>query len=444
MMLREEMPQALRDTASSNPDGIFSNSSLFAAALCLSLLSHLVQAADLDNDMAPPMSIEEAAATTAYPIKAQLSRLGVTGSFRTGYWSSNRLYDDVSGVGTASAWLKLEKKLDNGIGLFAEGYSAREDLRTDGNTRSSIREMYVETRKGDFDFRVGRQIIAWGRTDRLNPTDNLTPRDARLLATDIDEDRFGSLAAKALWSLAANDSLTLVLLPEFQANKSYSKFTEVIPTANNQWAIKYDQSGKAIDWSVSYYDGYDLSPDLSASYVYEHYRIKVLGMDIATTIGSNRFALESAYTQTQDMNGTNEYIKNPFLYTVIGVEHDFGNNTSGIVQIFNRHIYNYSTPDTSTSLKLLRSVVISQLDRNQDGISIRIAKKWLNETLETELAGSTLLERNGYSLRPRVTYLWSDSIKLLAGYEYYAGNSNTYYGYLKKNNTLFMELRYFY
>ena len=441
MTLREEMPQVLRATASSNPDGIFSNSSLFAAALSLLLLSPLVQAADLDNDLAPPMSPEEAAATTAHPIKAQLSQLGVTGSFRTGYWSSNRLYDDVSGVGTASAWLKLEKKLDNGIGVFAEGYSAREDFRTDGNTRSSMREMYVETRQGDLDFRVGRQIIAWGRTDRLNPTDNLTPRDARLMAADIDEDRFGSLAAKASWNLTANDSLTLVLLPEFQANKSYSKYTEVIPTANNQWAIKYDQSGKAIDWSVSYYDGYDLSPDLSASYVYEHYRTKVLGMDIATTIGSNRFALESAYTQTQDMNGTNEYIKNPFLYTVIGVEHDFGNNTSGIVQIFNRHVYNYTTP---TAAGLYHAIFSSQLDRNQDGISIRIAKKWLNETLETELAGSTLLERNGYSLRPRVTYLWSDSIKLLAGYEYYEGNSNTYYGYLKKNNTLFMELRYFY
>ena len=441
MTHREEMPQVLRATASSNPDGIFSNSSLFAAALSLLLLSPLVQAADLDNDMAPPMSPEEAAATTAHPIKAQLSHLGVTGSFRTGYWSSNRLYDDVSGVGTASAWLKLEKKLDNGIGVFAEGYSAREDFRTDGNTRSSMREMYVETRQGDLDFRVGRQIIAWGRTDRLNPTDNLTPRDARLMAADIDEDRFGSLAAKASWNLTANDSLTLVLLPEFQANKSYSKYTEVIPTANNQWAIKYDQSGKAIDWSVSYYDGYDLSPDLSASNVYEHYRTKVLGMDIATTIGSNRFALESAYTQTQDMNGTNEYIKNPFLYTVIGVEHDFGNNTSGIVQIFNRHVYNYTTP---TADGLYHAIFSSQLDRNQDGISIRIAKKWLNETLETELAGSTLLERNGYSLRPRVTYLWSDSIKLLAGYEYYEGNSNTYYGYLKKNNTLFMELRYFY
>ena len=107
MTLREEMPQALRATASSNSDGVFSNSSLFAAALSLLLLSQLVQAADLDNDMAPPLSPEEAAATTAHPIKAQLSQLGVTGSFRTGYWSSNRLYDDVSGVGTASAWLKL-------------------------------------------------------------------------------------------------------------------------------------------------------------------------------------------------------------------------------------------------------------------------------------------------------------------------------------------------
>lgn len=435
----EKMSPAFSVPTSSNAGGIFSITG-FLIALLLTTTPR-VFAGDIDNDLAPPLSPEEAAAESSNPLKNRLSQLGITGSFRTGYWSSNRLYDDVEGVGTASAWLKLEKKLDNGIGLFAEGYSAREDFRSDGNTRSSMREMYIETRHGDFDFRIGRQIIAWGRADRLNPTDNLTPRDARLMAADIDEDRFGSLAAKAAWNLNANSSLTLVLLPEFQANKSYSKYTEIIPTANNQWAVKYDESGKAIDWSVSYYDGYDLSPDLSSSYVYMHYRTKVYGFDMATTVGSNRFALESAYTQTQDMNGTDEYIKNPFLYTVFGVEHDFGNNTSGIIQIFNRHVYNYTTP---TSAGLYHAIFSSQLDRDQDGISIRVAKKWMNETLETEIAGSTLLERNGYSIRPRVTYLWSDSIKLLAGYEYYSGNSYTYYGYLKNNNTLFMELRYFY
>jgi len=428
-------------TSCSRRDGVFSHSLLYSALLSVLLTSVHIQAVGQDNGIATPLSPEAVALAASNPFKAKLNELGVTGSFRTGYWSSNRLYDDVNGVGTASAWIKLEKKLDNGIGLFAEGYSAREDFRSDGNTRSSMREMYVESRHGDFDFRVGRQIIAWGRTDRLNPTDNLTPRDSRLMAADIDEDRFGSVAIKSAWNLNANSSLTVILLPEFQANKSYSAYSDNIPTANNQWAVKYDQSGKAIDWSVSYYDGYDITADLSSNKVYEHYRIKVFGFDMATTIGNNRFALESAYTQTQDMNGTDEYIKNPFLYTVVGVEHDFGNNTSGIVQIFNRHVYNYSTPTTAG---LYHAIFSSQLDRDQDGISIRIAKKWLNETLETELAGSTLLERNGYSLRPRVTYLWSDSIKLLAGYEYYSGNSYTYYGYLKNNNTLFMELRYFY
>jgi hypothetical protein len=443
MMLLGKMPASELSSQQTNFGCIFSRRAMaYGAVFAVALSCSLARADNLENGMDPALAPDQASPPTQ-SLKNELARLGITGSVRTGYWSSNRLYDDVDGIGTASAWLKLEKKLDNGIGLFAEGYSAREDFRSDGNTRSAMREMYIETRRGDFDFRIGRQIIAWGRTDRLNPTDNLTPRDSRLLAADIDEDRFGSLAVKTAWNLDSYSSLTLVWLPEVQVNKSYSKFSENIPTANNQWAIKYDQSGKTIDWSLSYYDGYDITSDLSSAYVYNHYRIKVYGMDMATTVGSNRFALESAYTQTQDMNGTNDFIKNPFLYTVFGVEHDFGNNTSGIIQIFNRHVYNYTDPNTSTA-SLYHAIFSSQLDRNQDGISIRIAKKWLNETLETEIAGSTLLERNGYSLRPRVTYLWSDSIKLLAGYEYYAGNKNTYYGYLKDNNTLFMELRYFY
>jgi hypothetical protein len=75
---------------------------------------------------------------------------------------------------------------------------------------------------------------------------------------------------------------------------------------------------------------------------------------------------------------------------------------------------------------------------------VRIAKKWWNETLETELSGSALLERRGYLIRPRLVYAWSDQIKLLAGYEYFDGSSNTLYGLLKRNRLLFTELRYFF
>ena len=137
--------------------------------------------------MVPP----EAAVDARPAALKTLNALGLTGSLRGGYWSSNRLFDDRSHIGTASTWLRMDKRLDNQLGIYAEVFGAREDMRSDGNEVARVREAYLDGRVGALDFRLGKQIIAWGRADRLNPTDNLTPRDARLLAADIDEDRFG-------------------------------------------------------------------------------------------------------------------------------------------------------------------------------------------------------------------------------------------------------------
>ena len=346
-------------------------------------------------------------------------------------------------LGTASTWLKLDKRLDGGFGVFAEAYASREDFRSDGNSNARFREAYLDARFGQLDVRLGKQIIAWGRADRLNPTDNLTPRDAKLLAADIDEDRFGAVAAKASWNFTASTSLTTVWLPSFQPNRIAMRngMREQVPDDQRNWAIKLDQSGKAIDWSVSYYEGRDLSGDLGADFVLRHYRNRVIGADAATTVGPWRFALESAYTRTEDPDGSIPFLKNPFVYTVFGVERDFGDNTNAIVQLFNRTVLNYQQPSGAAQL---HAILTSQLDRTQNGVSVRIAKKWMNETLETELSGLRLFERNGYSIRPRMVYLWSDQIKLLAGYEYFNGSSDTIYGLYHSNSTLFTEVRFYF
>ena len=51
------------------------------------------------------------------------------------------------------------------------------------------------------DVRAGRQIIAWGRADGLNPTDNLTGEDLTLLAPDDDDRRLGTTALRASYYL---------------------------------------------------------------------------------------------------------------------------------------------------------------------------------------------------------------------------------------------------
>ncbi len=440
-----------------------------AGSLGFPLIPFAAQAAE--NGDAPPLAPPEAGTPGSgaggrkeeSTPRNSLAQAGITGSLRSGYWSSNRRLDDETNIGVASAWLKLDKKLDSGVGLFAEGYLANEDVFGDRRDASRLREGYVEGRKGNFDYRVGKQIIAWGRTDRLNPTDNLTPRDATLLAGDIDEDRFGSLAAKASWNFDAATSLTGVWIPEFRPNvvplpaRPGVVYQENVPDSSRQWALKLDQSGKAIDWSVSWFDGFDLSADISpgpttaAAQVVklDHHRIRVLGADAATTRGSFRFALEAAYVRTEDPDGINPGIKNPFVYGVFGVERDYTGNLTVIVQAFTREVVSYSNPEdianpAARAIAVQQAVANNQYDRTQQGLSARIDKKWFNETLEGELAAAVLLNRDGYSLRPRVIYIWSDSIKFITGYEYFKGSDKTTYGLLEKNKLLYAELRYFF
>ena len=437
-----------------------------AGILGFPLIPFAAQAAE-DADE-PPLAPPEAGSAAggskekSAPHKP-LTEAGITGSLRGGYWSSNRRLDDETNIGVASAWLKLDKKLDSGIGLFAEGYLANEDVFADRRDESRLREGYVEGRKGNFDYRVGKQIIAWGRADRFNPTDNLTPRDATLLAGDIDEDRFGSLAAKGTWNFDAHTSVTAVWIPQFRPNvvplplRRGIAFQENIPDSARQWALKLDQSGKAIDWSVSWFDGFDLSADISPGPMtaagqvvkLDHRRIHVLGADAATTRGSFRFAAEAAYVRTEDPDGINPGIKNPFVYGVFGVERDYPDNFTVIVQAFAREVMHYSDPEAITNpgvraIAVQQAIVNSQYDRRQQGMSVRIDKKWFNETLEAELAAIALLNRDGYFVRPRIIYLWSDSIKLIAGYEYFVGSDKTTYGLLEKNRTLYSEVRWYF
>lgn len=440
-------------------------------ALCLTTLFCAAQAPCFaapaaEDDDEPALAPAEADAGKAKDqpgLRSTMAQAGITGSLRAGYWSSNRQLDDETNFDVASAWLKLDKKLESGIGLFAEGYFANQDVFGHNDDVSRLREAYFEGRKEKLDYRIGKQIIAWGRTDRLNPTDNLTPRDATLLVPDVDEDRFGSVAAKAAWSFDAYTSLIGIWVPQFQPNvipesaRPGVLVQESTPDSNNQWALKFDQSGKTVDWSVSFFDGFDLNGDLSPGPLtsagqvvkLDHHRIKVLGADAATTRGAFRFAAEAAYTRTEDPDGTDPGIKNPFFYGVFGVERDYTDNLTVIVQAFTRYVTHYSDPEAITdpvarAIAVQEAVVNSQYDRRQYGLSARIDKKWFNDTLEAELATIALLNRDGYLVRPRVIYLWSDSIKIIAGYEYFRGSDKTLYGLAEKNSTLYSEVRWYF
>ena len=424
---------------------------LFVAGLFAGLISVRVDAAE--GELAP--------ATDAAP--SSLPSLNPNGSLRGSYWNISHNPIGRNDFGVAALWLKAAPHLGEKATLNVEGWTRASNELSSDSTQSLLREGYLDTGIGAADFRIGKQIIVWGKADQLNPTDNLSPRDNALFIAESDDQRQGTVAAKGTYNFSDDYSgmaATAIWLPRFRPNiqpippTPGVTFSESIP-GGDQYAVKLEQSGKSVDWSMSYFHGYDLNPDISIQSAQpgalnlslQYHRIRVLGADAATVLGRYGLRAEMAYTQTEDAAGSDPFIKNPFFYGVFGADRTFFEYLNVNVQYFERRISNYSDPNAiadplTRTVAIQQSIVSNQQDSSQQGLSMRIADKWLHETLDAELAVVYNLTRSDYLLRPKIGYAFDDHWKGLLGATLFRGDANTFFGMLRDRSAVFGELRY--
>jgi hypothetical protein len=384
---------------------------------------------------------------------------GLSGSLRGGYWSGSRSLDEREDLGTAALWLKAMPKLRENASLLLEGWVANKNYSGD-KSPALLREAHLDLTLGPADIRLGKQLIIWGRADRLNPTDNLTPRNYTALMPEDDDQRFGTIAAQLSYHF---DSiwLTGIWLPKFTPSTVPIHkapglgFTEQIPDSSRQWAVKLEQTSRAVDWSVSYFDGFDLIPDLGVGTVgpaqvnvlLRHFRTRVIGADAATALGHFGVHAEAAYTFTENPQGLDPLIPRPFFYAVLGIDRTFFEYLNVNVQYYQRRIDHFSDPN-AISDPLLRAVAVqnaiwhNQLDASQHGVTVRISDKWFHEMLEAELAAIYDFTRRDYAVRPKIIYALSDHWKATLGADLFRGQAQSYYGNLRDNSLWFVELRY--
>ena len=388
--------------------------------------------------------------------KSVLQKPDLNGSVRAGYFSSSRKLDGKNDLGTGSLWLKATQNIGEDVSLVAKGWIRNDEFY---GSSKKLQEGYLNFSTGNVDYRVGRQIIVWGRADRLNPTDNLTPRNFTLLTVEEDDQRLGSLAAKITYHSHEN-SLTGIWFPDMDPNifpvatTPGVFYTQRIPHAHRT-ALKFDRSGSDVDWSTSYYSGLDLNPDIAIgatttsgiNLIFDYNPIRVLGMDAATVIGRYGLRAEAAYTWTANASASDFLIKKPFLYMVMGGDRTFFDYFNVNIQYYLRHVTNFSDPQAIAD-PLLRTVAVqaaalwNQFSRSQHGISARVSNKWFNETLEGEIAAVTSFGLSNYFIRPKLVYAFSDNVKGSLGLDIYRGESNTFFGRLRDNSLLFAEMKY--
>ncbi|MDD2719773.1 MAG: hypothetical protein PHH47_00510 [Gallionella sp.] len=405
------------------------------------------------------------AAMFALPVVAEemekdlLQRLEFTGSIRASGWAHSLSLDQRKDIAVAAFWLKVEPRLGQDTLLVLEGWGMNSDVVQGAAQKGKIREAYLSSSVGSLDFRIGKQLIIWGKADRFNPTDNLSPRDYTLLVPEDEDQRLGVNSIKATYNAEAL-SVTAIWEPRFNPNilplpstpgLSFSEFVR----PSNQVALKVEQSGQDVDWSASYFKGADINPDISLSSFtangtflrLDYHQIRVLGADAATVIGQYNLRAEGAYTVTEDAVGGNPFVKNPFVYLVVGGDRTIDDNLNVNLQYFMRRVENYSDPRAIANpllqaIAIQSAVVSNQLERFQQGLIFRVSDKWINETLEAEVAGVYSFTNQDYVVKPKIIYAFDDHWRGTIGAALFRGNSETYYGRLRNNSTTFIEIKY--
>jgi hypothetical protein len=348
------------------------------------------------------------------------------------------------------------------IGFFLDANLYGEDFTRSADTVGDVRELYSFGNLHKFDLKLGRQIIVWGRADKVNPTDSLSVRDLTFLAPNDDDQRTGVFTAQQTYTFG--DSRIIAVwqpewrepkfpIPELPAGVSIDSSKPENP--ERQFALKFDRTGGDVDFSFSYFNGIDrvpdleLAPGLGLNILLAFKPIEVFGADAAFNLGSYGLRAEVAYTKTGDDGGDSPTTKNSFWFGVIGADRSISENLNVNLQYMIRSIDNWQSPNVIANpvTKLLAQegqLLANQQQAFQQGLTVRVLHRALEQTLETELAGIVWFQKGDSLFRPKITYSFNDRWKGILGAEIYSGPQDSHLGRLVPYTSGFTEVRYFF
>jgi len=348
-----------------------------------------------------------------------------------------------------------------------------------------LKEAYVDLYGFVFenlDIRIGRQRIAWGTADKLNPTDNLNPYDLE----DIwDFGRhLGSDGLRATYYL--NDwtfifvyipTFTPAVLPFGDWSKALSPSFElptgltlrnsvdnIIMPKNNLWQSSiagFKIARKLFDYdvSLSYVYGRDYLPivnktiftptatpgevDITSELIYP--RMNIIGMDMAGAITDVGIWAEAGIFMPEkvimlsDLSalgiGTQKSISlddKPYVKYVIGADYTFKNG----IYINGQYLHGFIHERGESAL--------------ENYIMFSLEWKLMNDKLKiVPLGGGIEIKdfnnvKDNYALIfvPEINYYPVPNAELLLGVRFIDGKSSTVFGRMKDKDELFVKVKY--
>ena len=342
----------------------------------------------------------------------------------------------------------------------------------------------------NLDVTIGRQHIAWGTADKLNPTCNLNPYD---MEDVLDFGRHRGSDAVSLNYYISNDySLQGVFVPFFQpANLPVGIFanalspgmelpqgmnlnefsdTLLMPGYNLGESLtsgfKFKGFAKGIDFSLSYVWGHDGLPfvtrntfipvgtmgGINVNSQLSFSRNHIIGADLATSIAGFGFWAEAAaFIPKKDMIMTNDLIAfYPLSPVPVTVDSMLLDKSEPYIKFVAGADYNFSDGSYFNFQYLHGFIHERGIENLNDYFFLRFEKQFFNQKLKiAPVSGGFIVTgwdkiKDNYAIvyMPEVAYKATDNAEISLSPIIFSGYGDNLFSNLKDSDMLMFRLKY--
>jgi len=333
-----------------------------------------------------------------------------------------------------------------------------------------MRELYLDLYFDNFDIRIGKQQVVWGKADGVFITDIVSPLNlTEFLLPDFDEIRTGVVATKVNYYFG-NSTFEAIWIPQFTPTErpppgsiwyiqpdfpvpptwDFSRETITPGLETSEVFLKYTALTSAIDFEIMGAYTWDDNPTLHVQKEFtvdpvtsqpilvglnitpEHHRLAIGGGSFSSEIIGVILRGEAAYYNgknflTEDPLQPDGNIQKDYLHYLVGLDFNLGpvKLSSQFIQQtildYDNYILNGKTENTMTFL--------ARYDM-------------FRETLHLELFSYIGLTNEDALIRPKITYDFDDSFSILVGSNIFVGDEKGRFGQYGDNSMAYMKIKY--
>jgi len=380
----------------------------------------------------------------------------------SGFLQQNTAFNTVAANpdGRHYEWLEERARLQLDASGGAWRLLAKGDLAYDHLGRqdqSELREGYVDYTAGNWDMRVGRQVVTWGLGDLVFVND-VFPKDhealfagrpLEYLKRGVDAVKLGAYPDFANFELVLSPGFRESRIPDARRFHLYDPMPavtnrETITPGQGDVGLRIYRDVAGYDAALYLYRGFQRTPSMrpdsmtAPTKISTFYpQLSVYGASVSGRAGEGVLSMEGAYYDSrQDRSGNDFAVPNSQTRLLVGYQIQPVEDLSLGFQYYAEYMHDYST------YRAALPAGFSIEKRWNQTLTFRATQMLMHQTLRLSLYASYNPSNGDHFVNPELRYSFTDKMWGAVGANFFGGESWGQFGRLSRDDNVYLQVRY--